>query len=51
MERLTNKREADAQREEYERHLANGYPRDIHSKHPRGGGKSIGGDEQWLNTY
>ena len=30
MERLTNKREADAQREEYERHLANGYPRDIH---------------------
>ena len=29
MERLTNKREADAQREEYKRRLANGYPRDI----------------------
>lgn len=29
MERLTNKREADAQREEYERRLANGYPRNI----------------------
>ena len=29
MERMTNKREADAQREEYERRLANGYPRDI----------------------
>lgn len=29
MERLTNKCKADAQREEYERHLANGYPRDI----------------------
>ena len=29
MERLTNKREADAQREEYERRLANGYPRSI----------------------
>lgn len=29
MERLTNKREADAQRKEYERHLANGYVRDI----------------------
>lgn len=29
MERLTNKREADAQREEYERRLANGYPRKI----------------------
>ena len=27
MERLTNKREDDAQREEYERRLANGYPR------------------------
>lgn len=29
MERLTNKREADAQREEYTRRLANGYPRNI----------------------
>ena len=29
MERLTNKREADAQREEYERRLANRYPRNI----------------------
>ena len=29
MERLTNKREADAQREEYERRLTNGYPRNI----------------------
>lgn len=29
MERLTNKREAVAQREEYERRLANGYPRNI----------------------
>lgn len=29
MERLTNKREADTQREEYERRLANGYPRNI----------------------
>ena len=29
MERLTNKREADAQREEYECRLANGYPRNI----------------------
>ena len=29
MERLTNKREADAQREEYERRLANGYQRRI----------------------
>ena len=29
MERLTNKREADAQREDYERRLANGYPRNI----------------------
>ena len=29
MERLTNKREADAQREEYGRRLANGYPRNI----------------------
>ena len=29
MERLTNKREADAQREEYERRLANVYPRNI----------------------
>ena len=29
MERLTNKREADAQREGYERRLANGYPRNI----------------------
>ena len=29
MERLTNKREADAQREECERRLANGYPRNI----------------------
>ena len=29
MERLTNKSEADAQREEYERRLANGYPRNI----------------------
>ena len=29
MERLTNKREADAQREEYKRRLANGYPRNI----------------------
>lgn len=29
MERLTNKREADAQREGYERRLTNGYPRSI----------------------
>lgn len=29
MKRLTNKREADAQRKEYERRLANGYPRNI----------------------
>lgn len=29
MERLTDKRKADAQREEYERRLANGYPRNI----------------------
>ena len=29
MERLTNKREADAQREEYKHRLANGYPRNI----------------------
>ena len=29
MERLTNQREADAQREGYERRLANGYPRNI----------------------
>lgn len=29
MERLTNKKEADAQRVEYERRLANGYPRNI----------------------
>lgn len=29
MERLTNKREADSQREDYERRLANGYPRNI----------------------
>lgn len=29
MERLTNKREADAQRKDYERRLANGYPRNI----------------------
>lgn len=29
MERLTDKREADAQRKEYERRLANGYPRNI----------------------
>ena len=29
MERLTNKCEADAQREAYERRLANGYPRNI----------------------
>lgn len=29
MERLTNKREADAQREGYARHLANGYQRSI----------------------
>lgn len=29
MERLTNKREADAQRKEYEHRLANGYPRNI----------------------
>ena len=29
MERLTNNHEADAQREEYERRLANGYPRNI----------------------
>lgn len=29
MERLTNKREADAQRKEYERRLENGYPRNI----------------------
>lgn len=29
MERLTNKREADAQREDCERRLANGYPRNI----------------------
>ena len=29
MARLTNKRESDAQREEYERRLENGYPRNI----------------------
>lgn len=29
MERMTNKCDADAQREEYERRLANGYPRNI----------------------
>ena len=29
MERLTDKHEADAQRKEYERRLANGYPRNI----------------------
>ena len=29
MERLTDKYEADAQRKEYERRLANGYPRNI----------------------
>lgn len=29
IERLTNKREADTQREGYERRLANGYPRNI----------------------
>ena len=29
MERLTNKREADAQRQEYEKRLGNGYPRNI----------------------
>ena len=29
MERLTDKREADAQRKEYERRIANGYPRNI----------------------
>ena len=29
MERLTNKREADAHREEHKRRLANGYPRNI----------------------
>jgi hypothetical protein len=32
MERLTNKREADAQREEYKRRLANKYPRNIPEK-------------------
>jgi hypothetical protein len=29
MERLTDKREADSQREEYEHRIANGYPRNI----------------------
>lgn len=29
MERLTNKREADAQRKGYKRRIANGYPRNI----------------------
>lgn len=29
MERLTNKKEADAQRQEYENRLKNGYPRNI----------------------
>lgn len=29
MERLTNKREADAQRKEYENRISNGYPRNI----------------------
>lgn len=29
MERLTNKREADAQRKEYEKRISNGYPRNI----------------------
>lgn len=29
MERLTNKREADAQRKEYENRIRNGYPRNI----------------------
>ena len=29
MERLTNKREADAQRKDYENRIKNGYPRKI----------------------
>lgn len=29
MERLTDKKEADAQRQEYEKRLKNGYPRNI----------------------
>lgn len=29
MDRLTNKREADAQRKEYENRISNGYPRNI----------------------
>lgn len=29
MERLTNKREADAQRKEYENRISNGYPRGV----------------------
>ena len=29
MERLTNKREADAQRKDYENRIKNGYPRNI----------------------
>lgn len=29
MERLTNKREADAQRKDYERRIRNGYPRNV----------------------
>ena len=31
MERLTNKREADAQRKDYENRIKNGYPRNISS--------------------
>ena len=29
MERMTNKREADAQRKDYENRIKNGYPRNI----------------------
>ena len=37
MERLTNKREADAQRKDYENRIKNGYPRNIpEAASPRG---------------
>ena len=35
MERLTNKREADAQRKDYENRIKNGYPRNIPFSSPR----------------
>ena len=35
MERLTNKREADAQRKDYENRIKNGYPRNRAFSSPR----------------